>query len=152
MDGRLTLSPPATFIEVRRRQRDALWFAVKLELSVLADLPQLAEAGEAAPLEDVQQRREVALWLLDDLGHRREDPRERFLITLPHDALASWLERQRRAAAEIVEEASAGLEHPEDYLLTPQESTEDARRSLQEELDTELDLVRACDALLQAAL
>ena len=138
-------------VTIDRDQRDALWYALRLELSALTDVPLVLGVVEASVPADAQRRREVIAWLLDDLGWRREDARERFTITLPRQELAAWLRRQRESAADLVAEAREGLLHPEDYRLSPLESLEQARQGLQDEIDHELGLMRACDALLYAA-
>jgi hypothetical protein len=148
MDVQVSPHHSGAFISLDRDQRDALWYALRLELSALADVPLVLGVADASVPADIQRRREVIAWLLDDLGWRRDDARESFTITLPRQELEAWLRRQRDSAADLVAEAREGLRHPEDYRLSPRESLEQARQGLQDEIDHELGLMRACDALL----
>ena len=152
MDVQVSPSATSAFVTVDRAQRDALWYALRLEIAALAGVPLTFGEMGTCETPEVQRRREVVGWLLDDLGWRRDDTRELFTITLPREELAGWLRRQRHGAAEVAAEAREGLRHPEDYRLSPRESLDQARQSLQDELDHELGLVRACDELLHAAL
>jgi hypothetical protein len=148
MDVRVDPLAENGFVLVDRAQRDALWYALRLELSALDDVPMVLGLAEGVLPRDLERRRQVVAWLLDDLGWRRDDRRETFAITLPHEELEAWLVRQRSGAEALLAEAREGLCHPEDYRLSPRESLEQARQSLQDEIDHELGLMRACDALL----
>jgi hypothetical protein len=148
MDVRIHPHERGAFVTVDRDQREALWYALRLELSALSDVPMALGITESTLPRDIERRRHVVNWLLDDLGWRRDDPRASFTITLPQEELEGWLLRQRSGAEALLAEAREGLGHPEDYRLSPRESLEQARQSLQDEIDHELGLMRACDAIL----
>ncbi len=105
MHGHRTDGTDDCYVVVTREQRDALLYQLSLELSGGDDLDPFRFHEESFEFWlTVRERMDTALWLVDDLGWRRDDPRQVFHVTLARPRLERWLrsaeDGARAAAAE----------------------------------------------------
>ncbi len=140
------------YVVVTREQRDTLLYQLSLELSGGGDVDPFRFHDSSSEFWlTVRERMDAALWLVDDLGWRRDDPRSVFYITLSRPRLERWLrsatEGAREAVAqqhECVVRARAG----DEKYRWHGETLEEAERHARTLVDQELELLGACWALL----
>jgi len=144
-------------LKITREQRDVLWENAAHEIDGGGeDLVNTPGRGNLHDYLRIRRRFAVAMWTLDDLGWLRDDPRDRFYLTLPAADIA-WmlgeldeyaLENLRFASdalADPVKEFRDALEHGGANL---EDCIADARRDCDEHLERHS---VCCDLLAQVS-
>lgn len=139
-------------VEINREQRDVLWEDAAVTLNGTGR--DLANAPEWNTLDyslDIRRRVDAALWLLDDLGWRRDDPRDRFYLTMPSTTLRWWLDGLDEYAVDSLKEASNALADPvRGFRLSVEfgENLEDCIAEARQDCDTHLERHLVCRDVL----
>lgn len=93
----------ATTIKLNRKQRDAIYGELLLDLTGTGDIRVNVDAGEYEAARQLRRRYEEDMRLLDDLGWEPEpNDRDEFEVSMGHDDLARVLQRLSRSAGETL--------------------------------------------------
>jgi hypothetical protein len=126
-------------ITINQEQRDVIWADIKLDHSALSDIEMGFTHGDSDEFRELRKRFEQHWRLLDDLGWGRADVRGKFMLTMPPVELEDAMRWHR-------ERATGSLEgHREDQKGATPEVPADIRR----DIDECLDLISACDRVLE---
>jgi hypothetical protein len=110
-------------ITINQEQRDAIWADIQLDHTALDDLEKCLSHGQTDYAQKLRQQFERHWRLLDDLGWARADVRNEFTLTMPTTELKKTIRWHR------------------DRAIGALPDSEDA--------DEELDIVSACDHVLE---
>jgi hypothetical protein len=102
-----------SMIEITREQRDVLWDDAAATMDGSGH--DLLNTPKQSSLEGdlvIRRRIATAMWLLDDLGWLRGDPRDRFYLTVPTTELRWWLSELDEYALAELGDGSAALADP----------------------------------------
>jgi hypothetical protein len=138
--------------EIDRQQRDVLWEDAECALTGAAsDLHVLTERADEGDLH-IRARLDTAMHLLDDLGWQRDDPRERFYLTLSVERLRPWLAELDRWALDCLHDDAAALRDPAkefaQWLEHTDEKLEDLREGVRRSADEHLEAHTAAAQML----
>ena len=94
-------------ITINRTERDALYAELLTDLAGVGDIYHVLHSGDVDAARDLWRSYEAEFRLLDQLGWRLDDPREQFVVDIPHELHVRALEDLRDLAQDRVTEPLA---------------------------------------------
>lgn len=132
-------------VVIDRHERDTL----HREVAYIVPGDEMPVVDRDEALEHLR-RVEFSFALLEDIGWSKNDPRDRFVITMDRDLLRTVITRHREGVVALIPDDRARLEEaiagdPGAQVLNDPEKSVEVHRGT---LNNDLDMLRACDVIL----